>query len=63
MAKRPNYRWAIVNDNVVRVTAQKVIDGRYECKADDGSTFVVSKYDIYDTLHEANDALNEELPE
>ena len=62
MTKRPNYRYAIVNDKVIRVIANGRQDNRYECIDDDGNVYVVSKYDIFDTLHEAKATL-EDMPE
>lgn len=60
---RKNYKWIIVDDAPLRVVVTARLDGRYECRSDNNEVFVVSKYDIYDTLHKATEVANEELPQ
>lgn len=62
MAKRQNYKWVIVNDKILRVIVESRLDNRCLCKTESNDEFVLSKYDVYDTLHEATAALAEGLP-
>lgn len=61
--KRENVRWAIIGNGIMRLVVVSKTDERYVCKDEAGIEHVVSKYDAYKTLHEANAAFDEGLPE